>query len=156
MSFAQPSFASLALTAIPDPDYADMSIAVLPAHASADPAAWARNLFSFRTMPRWVLLALLLRQLVSPLLGIPRASREVFSVKTVVGDEALIAIDDGHLDFAVAVGVDEQRNIVRVVTTVRIKNRRGRLYFLPVRLAHPIVVQSMLKRSRRLMSGVTR
>lgn len=151
-----PSFASLAIAQIPDPDYADMSIAVLPAHASADPEAWARSLFSLRTMPKWVLLALGLRQLLAPLIGIPRAPADVFRVREVRGDEALIAFQDRHLDFAVGVGVDELRNIVRVVTTVRIKNWRGRLYFAPVRLAHPIVVRSMLKRSRRLMSGVTR
>ncbi len=67
-----------------------------------------------------------------------------------------MAFQDRHLDFAVAVGVSEQNNTVRVTTTVRIKNRIGRLYFLPVRLPHPLVIQSMLKRSRKLLSGVTR
>ena len=155
MTVTFPAYASLALAVIPDPDYADMSICVLPAHATSDPAAWARNLFSRSSMPKWIVVALALRQLLAPLMGIRRAPRDVFSVLDTVGDESLIAFEDTHLDFAVGVGVSESTNTVRVTTTVRLKNVRGRLYFLPVRLLHPFIVQSMLKRSRRVLSGVT-
>jgi hypothetical protein len=155
MTLTCPAYASLALAAIPDPDYADMSICVLPAHATADPAAWARNLFSLSSMPKWIVVALALRQALAPLMGIRRAPKNVFAVRDTVGDEALIAFADTHLDFAVGVGVSESTNTVRVTTTVRLKNIRGRLYFLPVRLLHPFVVQSMLKRSRKVLSGVT-
>jgi hypothetical protein len=106
-------------------------------------------------MPKWIILAMGLRQTIVPLLGIRRAPKGVFLVREVRGDEALMAFEDKHLDFAVAVGVSEDTNTVRVTTTVRIKNTLGRLYFLPVRLLHPIVIQSMLKRSRKLLSGVT-
>lgn len=156
MTPAQPAFSSLALAEIPDPDFADMSISILPAHATADPEAWARSLFSIRTLPKWILLAMVLRQAIVPLLGIRAAPRGVFTVRELRGDEALMAFQDRHLDFAVAVGVSEQSNTVRVTTTVRIKNRIGRLYFVPVRILHPLVIQSMLKRSRKLLSGVTR
>lgn len=150
-----PTFWSLALVDIPDPDYADMSIGVLPAHATADPAAWARSLFSLRTMPRWILLALGARQLLSPLIGVPRSPRDIFYVRRVEGEEALLSADDRHLDFRVGVGVDEAHGLVRVITTVRLKGWRGRLYFWPVRIVHPIIVRSMLRRSQRLLSGVT-
>lgn len=156
MAPPEPAFASLALAQIPDPDFADMSISILPAHATSDPAAWARSMFSVDTLPKWVLLAMVLRQALVPLLGVRRAPQGVGTVRAQHGDEALMAFQDRHLDFAVAVGVSEQSNTVRVTTTVRIKNRFGRLYFLPVRLLHPIVIQSMLKRSRKLLSGVTR
>jgi hypothetical protein len=79
----------------------------------------------------------------------------VFRVLDTVGDEALIAFEDTHLDFAVGVGVSERTNTVRVTTTVRLKDARGQLYFLPVRLLLPVVIQSMLKRSRKVLSGVT-
>jgi hypothetical protein len=151
-----PAFASLALAEIPDPDFADMSISILPAHATSDPAAWARSMFSIRTLPKWILIAMALRQAIVPLLGIRAAPRGVFTVRAQHGDEALMAFQDKHLDFAVAVGVNEQNNTVRVTTAVRIKNRIGRLYFAPVRVLHPLVIQSMLKRSRKLLSGVTR
>jgi hypothetical protein len=155
MTMTSPAYASLALAAIPDPDYADMSICVLPAHATADPAAWARNLFSLSSMPRWIVVALVLRQVFAPLVGIARAPKDVFRVLDTVGDEALIAFEDTHLDFAVGVGVSERTNTVRVTTTVRLKDARGQLYFLPVRLLLPVVIQSMLKRSRKVLSGVT-
>ena len=39
----QPSFWSLVLADITDPDYTHVCIDVLPAHATADPAAWASS-----------------------------------------------------------------------------------------------------------------
>ena len=154
---SSPSFWSLALVDIPAPDYADMSIGVPPVGAPTDPAVWARSLFSLRTMPGWIKLALVARQVLVPLIGVPRAPKDVFHVRRVEGDEALLSFDDSHLDFRVGVGVDVERNLVRVVTTVRFRNWRGRLYFLPVRLAHPLVVHSMLARSQRVLApGRTR
>lgn len=126
MSFATPAYASLALAVIPDPDFADMSISVLPAHATADPAAWARSLF-------------------------PRRS----AVREERGDEALLAFESRHLDIAVAVGVSELTNTVRVTTAVRIKRSLGRLTLWRVRILHPLLVQARLTRSRRRLSGVT-
>jgi hypothetical protein len=41
---------------------------------------------------------------------------------------------------------------VRVTTAVRLKGRRGRLYFAPVQLAHPVVVMSMLRSTRRRLA----
>lgn len=152
---AQPAFWSLALVDIPEPDYADMQIAVLPPHAPVDPAAWARSLFSLRTMPRWISAALALRELLAPLMGVPRAGKDAFRVDRVEGEEALISADDAHLDFRVGVGVDPAAGLLRVVTTVRLKGLRGRLYFLPVRVVHPLVVRAMIRRSQRLLAGVT-
>jgi Protein of unknown function (DUF2867) len=143
----EPAFWSLALDDIPAPDYADVSIAVLPAGASTDPRAWAMSIFSLRTMPGWVRAALGLRQLLAPLIGVPRADHDVFAVRRVEGNEALLGIDDVHLDFRCGIGVDAAAGLVRVVTTVRLKGRRGRIYFWPVRLAHPVVVRSMLRRA---------
>lgn len=151
----EPQFWSLALVDIPRPDYADMSVGVLPAHATTDPAAWARSMFSIRAMPRWVIAAMGIRELLVPLVGIPRAgSDDVFAVREVRGDEALLSRDDRHLDFRVGVGVDATNRLVRVVTTVRLKGWRGRLYFLPVRVLHPLVVQSMLKRTAKMLASV--
>lgn len=147
----QPAFRSIAFDDLPAPDYADMSIGVLPQGATTDPEAWARSLFSVRTMPLWIKAAMGVRQLLAPLIGVPRAPRDVFHVRRVEGSEALLAFDDRHLDFRVGVGVDEKTRLVRVVTAVRLKGWRGRLYFAPVRVGHPLVVHSMLKRSQKLL-----
>ncbi|MBM7506131.1 DUF2867 domain-containing protein [Agromyces aurantiacus] len=150
-----PAFWSMALEEIRDPDYADVAVGVLPAHATADPAAWARSLFSMRSLPRWLAIAIVLRQAIGPLVGIAAHPADRFRVRCVRGEEALLAVDDRHLDLRVAVGVDEAHGIVRVVTAVRMKGWRGRLFMIPVRMVHPHLVNAMIARSRRRLSGVT-
>lgn len=139
------SFHSLALDEIRDPDFADMAIAVLPAHATADPAAWARSLFAAYSLPRWMRVALRL----------VRVGREPFEIRRTDGDEALVAIDDCRLDFRAAVSVDEATALVRIVTTVRLKGGLGRLPVAPIRIAQVAVIHSMLRRSQRRLSAVT-
>lgn len=148
----QPAFWSLALRDIPQPDYLDMLAVSLPAGAHDDARRWAEELFAVASMPAWVRLAMGVRQALVPLLGLRPAPRDIFLVRDVLGDEALIAADDAHLDFRCGVGVDRDARLVRVTTAVRLKGARGRLYFAPVRLVHPIVVMSMLRRTRRRLA----
>ena len=136
---------SLALRDIPTPDYADAIIVPLPPGTPAEPDVWARKLFSLRTMPRWVVAALAARQLLVPFLGIPRAADDVFAIREQDEDEVLLAEDNRHLDFRCAVAVDRTARLVRVTTTVRLHGLRGRAYFLPVRVLHPLVVRAMIK-----------
>lgn len=139
------------------PDYADAAIAALPEGAPTDPEQWARTVFGLRSMPAWVRAALVLRQAVAPLVGAARAPRDTFAVDEVRdgeagGGEALVSADDAHLDFRCGVAVDPAAGLVRVTTSVRMHNRRGRLYFLPVRVLHPLVVDSMLRRAVRTLT----
>lgn len=148
---ATPTFTSIAFDDIPAPDYADVIIVVQPEGSQTDPAAWARSIFSSASMPTWVKAAMGIRQLLVPLIGVPRASRNIFVVRKVCGEEALIAANDRHLDFRCAVGVDSERRLVRVTTAVAFKGWRGRAYFWPVRIVHPAVVHAMLTRAQRRM-----
>lgn len=141
-----PCFRSLALREIPKPDYADVCLATLPEGSDTDPTLWANRLFSLGSMPRWVAAALMLRQVLVPLIGVPQTPRNTFAVTDQQGDEALIYFQDKHLDFAVGVGVDSVSRIIRVTTAVELKGWRGKLYFGVVRPLHPMVVNSMLKR----------
>lgn len=147
-----PSYVTLATEGLSRLDYGDVLLATKPAGTSDDPREWAEALFSIHTMPRWVAAALGLRQLLAPLIGVPRAPADTFGVSRVVGDEALISVDDRHLDFRCGIGVSATDSLVRVTTTVKLHGWRGRLYFLPVRILHPIVVASMLKRCTRVMA----
>jgi hypothetical protein len=146
-----PVFVSAALRDISEPDFVDMAAVPLPPGAPTDPRVWAREVFSHAPLPVKALLGL--RQLVVPLIGVPRAPRSIFDVDDVVGEEAVIVADDVHLDFRCGVAVDPTRALVRVTTVVRLKGRRGRLYFAPVRLAHSPVVHTMLARARRRLGG---
>ena len=57
--------------------------------------------------------------------------------------------------FRVGVGVDAQGGLVRVTTVVRLKGWRGRLYFLPVRLLHSMVVHALLRAACQRLAAVT-
>ncbi|MFC8192960.1 DUF2867 domain-containing protein [Cellulomonas sp. NPDC057328] len=143
---------SLALRDVPAPDFADAAIVPLPAGAPTDPAIWADAVFSLAAMPRWVLAALAVRQALVPLLRIPAAPRDTFAVDRVVGQEALIAHDDVHLDFRCGVAVDPEARLVRVTTAVRLHGWRGRLYLAVVQPVHPLVVTAMLRRAARRLA----
>lgn len=147
-----PAFRSIAFDDIPRPDFADVVIVPLPRGASTDPLLWAETIFSRSSMPTSIAALLGLRQTLVRIIGIPPAPADSFAVDGVTGEEALIAIDDVHLDFRAAIGVDRVAGLVRMTTVVRIKNRRGRLYFAPVRAVHPAIVRSLLLRAARSLS----
>ncbi len=148
----QPAFWSLALAEISDPDYTHVWIDVLPAHATADPAAWARNLFSRSALPRWLAGVVFVASVVHP-----RPGRcDVFTVRRVEGEEALVSVDARRVDMRVGVGIDEERALVRVVTAMRFKGRGARVLSLPLRLSLAVLMRGMIARARRELSGVTR
>jgi hypothetical protein len=148
----QPAFWSLALSDIADPDFTHVSIDILPAHATTDPAAWARSLFSRPALPLWLTWPLALRALV-----LRQQHRcEAFAVRRVEGEEALISLDARRLDVRVGVGVDEERALVRVVAALRFKGTGAQVWSAPLRAVLPFLVRGMIARSRRDLSGVTR
>jgi hypothetical protein len=139
----EPDFTSLVFVDIPRPDYADVAIMTVPEGVDGDPAKLARAVFAVASMPPPVRALFAVRQLAVRLIGVPPAPREIFAVSQVVGCEALIAADDVHLDFRAGVAV--QDGLLRVTTAVRLKGWRGRVYFAPVRLAHPIITRAMMR-----------
>lgn len=141
--------APLALRDIPHPDYVHTETTPLLPHEPRDAAAWAERLFSARAMPRWVIAAMAVRQAVAPLLGIARGARDTFTTRERTTDEVLIASDERHLDFRCSMTVDRTTSSLRVTTAVRLHNRRGRLYFVPVRVAHPFVMRGLIRGARR-------
>lgn len=110
-----------------------------------DPQAWAEAVF--HRPPRWVGALLALRQALVGLVGIERDDGSAFETLERTDDEVLLGTDADHLDFRVSVHVTE--HAVTVTSIARAKRRRGRLYLLPVRLLHPVVVRSMLARAHR-------
>lgn len=146
---SDPRFSSLAFDDVPHPDHADVVVVPLPEGATTDPAVWARTIFAVGSAPWWVRAAFVVRQALAPLIGVGRGELGVFDVTRVQGEEALIAVDDTHLDFRCAVGVDAAARLVRVTTVVRLHGWRGRVYFAPVGLVHGPVVASMLRRAAR-------
>lgn len=111
--------------------------------ASTDPVEWAHRLF--QDPPARVAAVLALRDRAVALVGLRPTSPSTFDVLQRTEREALVGMDDRHLDFRASVvchphGVD-------VTTFVQIHNRLGRLYLLPVRVLHSLVVRRMLGRA---------
>ncbi|MGI8537740.1 MAG: DUF2867 domain-containing protein [Mycobacteriales bacterium] len=152
MSSVEPAFRSMALVWLPEPDYVDVIVRPLPRGATTDPTAWLRATFDVRRSPAWLKALFGLRQAAVPLLGIERSPRDRFAIQEVSAEEALTHASERHLDFAAALGVDAEQHLVRLTTTVRLHGWRGRVYFLPVRLAHRTIAGSMLRRAARELS----
>jgi hypothetical protein len=87
------------------------------------------------------------RQLLVPLLGIPKGSPQMFAVTEVRGDQTVIDTDDAHLRFVAAVQAEPR--LLHVTTAVQLKGWRGRLYFLPVRFLHDQITRSMMQVAAR-------
>jgi hypothetical protein len=116
---------------------------VLPGDPT-EPCRWAEQVFG--RPPRWVAFLLRLRDAAVRPFGLrtPGRTRPAtgFPVLTSDGDELVMGIDDGHLDFRVRITVRDRH--VHVMTSVRINNRLGHIYWAVVQHVHPRVVRSML------------
>lgn len=61
-------------------------------------------------------------------------------------NEVVMGEDDRHLDFRVSLSIHGTFNkTLTITTTVKFRNWFGRLYFLPVRPFHKLIVPTMLK-----------
>lgn len=62
--------------------------------------------------------------------------------------EIVMAEDDKHLNFRTSVFLEEQdgQKCIYLTTLVKFNNIWGRLYFLPVKPFHKIIIRSMLKK----------
>jgi hypothetical protein len=92
--------------------------------------------------------------LVSAAMRLRNAVVRPFGIRTVNGfprlraepRSVILGVDDSHLRFRVAVECEDK--MVTVTTAVMLLNKTGRIYWLPVRVAHPFVVRRMLARVR--------
>ncbi len=142
----EPTFVSMAFDDLPAPDFADVVVVAIPSGVDpipADPVWWVESVFDVRSTPWWVRALFALRQAIVGLLGIPRGDTSMFHVSGARGEEALIAVNDRHLDFRAAVGIDTDRRLLRITTAVALHGWRGRLYFVPVGILHGPITRSM-------------
>lgn len=134
--------------ALPRVDFADAhTVEVFPG-APDDPQRWADAIFF--DPPGWVGATLGLRNALVGLVGIARGDAASFATVARAADEVLLGTDERHLDFRASVRREPDRVVLSTVVTLH--NRRGRLYFAPVRLLHPVIVRAMLTRAARRLS----
>ena len=69
-------------------------------------------------------------------------------------NEIILGEDDKHLDFRVSLFIEPadviEKNLI-ITTTVNFKNAFGKLYFLPVKPFHQIIVPAMLKETLKIL-----
>ena len=61
-------------------------------------------------------------------------------------NEIVSGANDNHLDYRLSILIDREKSSISFTTIVHFNNFFGRLYFLPVKLFHKIIVKTILKR----------
>ncbi len=77
--------------------------------------------------------------------GNPGERLGLFSVFERTENEMVLGEDDKHLNFRVSLMIRPVQNELIITTTVKFHNLMGRLYFLPVKPFHQVIVPKMLK-----------
>lgn len=117
----------------------------------------------FRSTPAWIRLLMSLRNALVKRMGLkgPSGSEDVtrtpiepgavfglFRIYAVGPQEILAGEDDRHLDFRTMVQLRRESDSgyrLTVATAVDFKNVLGRLYFLPVKPFHRLIVREMIR-----------
>ncbi len=153
---------ALLADALPHRDYEDAFAVRLPQDDRRDVDAFARAFFA--NVPAWVKWLMLLRNAIVRPLGLktggmqrrraaeavpyePGMRAGIFRVLGRTEHELLMGENDRHLDFRVSLLVRQHggRRWCVCSTVVRFNGWLGRLYFLPVRYFHRLVVPAMLR-----------
>ena len=113
---------------------------------SLTPREAARRAFAF---PKWVKALLVLRNLVTLPLGLKPATKStdrvgIFPVASENAEEIIMGFDDRHLDFRVALRV--QDGMAYGATWVHRNNLLGRLYLIVVLPFHILIMRNAMSR----------
>ncbi len=166
IALPEPSLIGEALSRV---DYLDVFAIDLK---SRPPVASLPPLF-FRSFPAWFVALLHIREAMAGVIGLktahgidvkaqladfrgePGQSVALFHVLGRSEEEILTGEDDRHLDFRLSFFVlpREEGSRIALATTVQFKGWLGRLYFLPVRPIHRLIVPVMLRRMAKKLEN---
>jgi hypothetical protein len=104
-------------------------------------------------LPRWANWLMSIRDAIVRIFRL-KTSKEIlhdfptqnFPVISQHENEIVSGINDKHLDYRLSVLIDRDKSSISFTTIVRYNNLLGRLYFLPVRIFHKMIVKTILKR----------
>lgn len=148
-----------AVHALEHVDYADTYTVHVDTGSTGFPEHFARLMFA--NPPQWIAFLSCLRDWIVSLVGLKKASdmianlpqpghrqtgRNHLQIFKRDDDELLFGLDDRHLDFRISIrriGASE----LCVTSAVKFNNWMGRLYFLPVKPMHRIIVPAMMRRA---------
>lgn len=125
----------------------------------------------FASAPGWTKFLFALRNKIVPIFGLkvpdtgkspeeiaenfsfePNESMGLFKVFARTEKEVIMGEDDQHLNFRISLlkeadPTEKAMKNLTISTTVEFNNRLGKLYFLPVKPFHKLIVAAMLKRT---------
>lgn len=122
----------------------------------------------FKPAPKWIDGLVMIRNKIVSIFGLkianntndckqldsfkcePGEQMGLFKVFSKTEDEVIMGEDDKHLDFRVSLFLDTHKSdpskkVITVTTTVKFNNWFGRLYFLPVKPFHKLIVPIILR-----------
>jgi len=103
------------------------------------------------SLPNWVNLLLKLRNNLVKVFGLKTGKHTdkeetFFTLVKEKENEVIMGETDKHLNFRASTIVDKSKNKISIITAVHFNNIWGKIYFLPVKPFHKIIMRSLLKR----------
>ena len=132
----------------------------------------------FLSAPGWTKFLFALRNKIVPIFGLkvpdtgkspeeiaenfkfePNESLGLFKVYSKTEKEVIMGEDDQHLNFRISLlkevdPTEKEMKRLTISTTVEFNNRLGKLYFVPVKPFHKLIVAAMLKRTIQQLGKV--
>ncbi|MDR1699902.1 MAG: DUF2867 domain-containing protein [Lachnoclostridium sp.] len=103
------------------------------------------------TMPRWVAALFRLRNAIVGVFGLKTGSADAaFPVISQTENEVITGLPDKHLNFRASLVKDTTAGTISLTTVVHFNNIWGRIYFLPVKPFHKIILRTLLHRYSRI------
>lgn len=101
--------------------------------------------------PRWVEFLLKVRNTLVHPFGLktekPKDEQEsFFMLLKKTENEIIMGENDKHLNFRASIFIDKSKETIAFITLVHYHNIWGKIYFLPVKPFHKIIIKSLLKR----------
>src|SRR5580658_7122048 len=150
---------ALAYRAFARVDFADAYAIRIEARGAGTLDLYARTMFG--NPPKWVSALTRARHRIVSILGL-KTTAELHAGAAIepsrfgswqplgrTANELLFGADDRHLDFRLSVQCIETAggSDLRVVTVVKLNNVLGRLYLMPVKRFHRVIVPAMMRRA---------
>jgi len=113
-------------------------------------------------LPNWVKWLMYIRDSIVWIFGL-KTGREMmreeqkanFPVIEQNENEIVSGENDKHLDFRVSVLIDRENSFIYLTTIVHFNNFWGKMYFLPVKPFHKMIIKSILRKNASVMSTAT-
>jgi hypothetical protein len=98
-------------------------------------------------LPAWASWLFKLRNAIVGVFGLKAGKSDVaFPIISQTETEIVSGLGDTHLDFRASILKDPEAGTISLTTVVHFNNVLGRVYFLPVKPFHKIIMRSLLKR----------